>query len=39
MTNRCEKFQPSSLSGSCFIAGGAGKHIPPGLARELKAQG
>ena len=22
MTNTCAKFQPSSLSGSCFMAGG-----------------
>ena len=37
MTNTCAKFQPSSLSGSCFMAGWW-KTPPPGLAQELKAR-
>ena len=38
MTNRCAKFQPSSLSGSCFMAGG-GKNLPPRVSSRAKSPG
>ena len=38
MTNTCAKFQPSSLSGSCFMAGGW-KTPPPRVISRAKSPG
>ena len=40
MTNTCAKFQPSSLSGSCFMVGGGGwKTPPPGVNLRAESPG
>ena len=40
MTNTCAKFQPSNLSGSCFMAGEGGwKTPPPRVSSRAKSPG